>query len=70
MFMLWFDPAPTPLAERVSRAADYFQRKYGKSPTRCLVPSGETEIPTTAGEILLEPKDNVPENHLMLGDVT
>jgi hypothetical protein len=66
MFMLWYSDEPKPLAERVSRAADYYQAKYKKIPTRCLVPSGETEIPTMAGLICARDQ-YVLENHLMLG---
>lgn len=36
--MLWFDndPKTTP-EQKVQRALDYFQRKYGKTPTACVI---------------------------------
>lgn len=40
-WMLWYQDSTVPLAERVQRAARYYQAKYGKPPTRCLVPKGE-----------------------------
>ena len=39
--MLWFDPSPTPLADRIAKAAAYYARKYGHAPKWCIVPQGE-----------------------------
>ena len=36
--MLWFDNNPSSdLAQKVDRAVGYYQQKYGKTPTTCLV---------------------------------
>ena len=35
--MLWFDDSGRPLHEKVDRAVDYYQEKYGEKPTLCLV---------------------------------
>lgn len=36
--LLWFDNDPqTALKTKVDRAADYYQRKYGRSPDLCVV---------------------------------
>lgn len=36
--MLWFDNTPDkPLNEKIKGAADYYTRKYGKTPTLCFV---------------------------------
>jgi hypothetical protein len=55
------------LGERVSRAAAYYQTKYGRKPTRCLIPMSE-EIDGAPDGILLEAKANVLLNHLMVGE--
>jgi len=35
--MLWFDDSGRPLNEKLNRAVDYYQEKYGETPTLCLV---------------------------------
>jgi hypothetical protein len=35
--MLWFDDSNQPFVEKINRAADFYQKKYGESPTLCLV---------------------------------
>lgn len=66
MLMLWFDNSGKPLAERVSRAASYYQAKYGKTPTTCLLPMSE-EIPGSVGGICCERQPNVLQCHMMIG---
>lgn len=35
--MLWFDNSATSLAQKVRKAADYYQKKYGRAAEICLV---------------------------------
>ena len=35
--MLWFDDSARPLEEKLGRAVDYYQEKYGETPTLCLI---------------------------------
>ena len=65
--MLWFCDDKKPLEERIERAAAFYQTKYGRRPTHCLVPSGETEIPTVAGPISVESRPGVLPNHMHIG---
>lgn len=52
--MLWFDDdLQRGLLERVRQAASYYARKYGRSPTLCLL------HPATAGEPLPERFDGL-----------
>jgi hypothetical protein len=67
LWMLWYADQPKSLGERVSRAAVYYQTKYGRKPTRCLIPMSE-EIDGAPDGILLEAKGNVLRNHLMVGE--
>ncbi len=66
MLMLWYDDSSKPLTERISRAADYFLSKYGKTPTTCLLPMSE-EIAGSPEGISLERQPTVLEGHMMLG---
>ena len=39
--MLWYDNGPQgPLEDRLQRAVEYYRRKYGRTPTLCLVNPG------------------------------
>jgi hypothetical protein len=35
--MLWFDDSNTTLQQKIIKAADYYEKKYGKRPNLCLV---------------------------------
>ncbi len=35
--MLWFDNSTDNLADKIQRAAEYYQKKYGQRPTECYV---------------------------------
>jgi hypothetical protein len=67
--MLWFDNDPrTDLAEKVTAAAEYFQKKYGRKPNVCylhptLLPDAKTR---TEGIHLLASK-SVLKHHFWLG---
>lgn len=66
--MLWFDNDPrSDLSAKVVRAADYYQRKYGKKPEVCFVhPSAVKDNPPAAG-IEIRSSQMVLPNHFWIG---
>jgi hypothetical protein len=67
--MLWFDNDPkTDLAVKVSRAAAYYQSKYGQTPNLCFVhPSMvKSGLPKTNGVEIRSSRSVMP-NHLWMG---
>lgn len=64
-YMLWYDGSTAPVADRVSRAATFYEEKYGRRPTRCLVPKG-TDATGLTGLTCVEDQYVLP-NHLMIG---
>ncbi len=67
--MLWFDNDPkTELPAKIERAADYYRKKYGKTPNICLVnPRMLSNEKTKAGRVELRPSPVILPNHLWLG---
>jgi hypothetical protein len=72
--MLWFDNDPrTALAAKVTRAADYYRRKYGLVPDLCMVnPSMLAEprpdlIEGRAGKVAVRPNRLIQPGHLWIG---
>jgi hypothetical protein len=67
--MLWFDNDPkADLAQKVNRAAVYYQNKYGQMPNLCFVhPTMLKEQPTRAGTVELRQSHSVLPNHFWLG---
>ena len=67
--MLWFDNNPqTDLLEKITAAAEYFQKKYGRKPNICylhptLMPESKNE---NSGIHLLSSK-SVLKHHFWLG---
>jgi hypothetical protein len=67
--MLWFDNDPkNDLASKISRAADYYQKKYGQVPDLCFVhPSMLQGDSCKAGRIDIKPNRSVRPNHFWIG---
>jgi hypothetical protein len=71
--MLWLDNDPhTSLPVKVTRAAEYYHKKYGQVPTLCLVnPSmliGFTdEARRTLGDLHVDPHRAIQPGHLWIG---
>jgi hypothetical protein len=66
--MLWLDDdKKSTLEEKVWRAADYYQQKYGRAPELCLVSKKTLADELIVGEIEVRPVGNVMPNHLWLG---
>lgn len=66
--MLWLDDDKnSTLEEKILRAADYYQNKYGKSPNMCLVNQSQLEEVKQFGLIQVRPVQNVLRNHFWVG---
>ncbi len=69
--MLWFDNDPkADLATKIARAADYYQRKYGRKPSLCFVHptmllNGGSS--SRSQDIEVRPNRQVLPNHLWMG---
>jgi len=63
---LWFDDSKSrTFTEKVERAADYFQRKYGQKPTLCVV-WAETEVEDVDGIEVMGSRSVQPD-HFWIG---
>ena len=66
--MLWFDnDKGRSLAEKVTRAADYYRAKFGVAPTDCYVRALLDGAPLLVGSVRLHASRTVLPNHLWLG---
>lgn len=66
--MLWFDNDPNlPLADKVAKAADYYRRKYGKTPDLCLVHPGMIGDTQAAGAVSVRSNRSILPGHLWIG---
>jgi hypothetical protein len=67
--MMWYDGGKGELAQRVSRAATYYQEKYGGKPNVCFVhPSGAEGCESSNVEsICVRLSDLVLPGHLWVG---
>ncbi|MCA9932753.1 MAG: hypothetical protein KC415_02440 [Anaerolineales bacterium] len=66
--MLWLDAdGKRPLEEKVQRAADYYQEKYGRLPNLCLVNTSTVDDERKVGKILVQPVNTILPNHFWLG---
>ena len=66
--MLWLDDTKNrSLEEKVERAAEYYQNKYGHSPELCLVNKKLLPERQTIGKIEVAPAKTVMPAYLWLG---
>ena len=66
--MLWLDDDKRrSLDEKVQRAADYYQEKYGCKPELCLVNTGMVRANKKVGKIEVQPAKTVLPYHFWLG---
>jgi hypothetical protein len=66
--MLWLDDdKKRPFDEKVKRAADYYQTKYGRKPTVCLVNPKMLAQEKKIGKIVVSPIQTVLPYHFWLG---
>ena len=66
--MLWLDDdARTTIEEKIKRAADYYQHKFGQAPDTCLVHTGMLKDELEVGAIHVLPARNVLPHHFWIG---
>ena len=66
--MLWLDDDKRrSLEDKVRRAADYYERKYGRAPQVCLVNGKALAEALEVDEIKVRPAGHVLPSHLWLG---
>lgn len=67
--MLWFDNSPLSLREKIKKAADYYEKKYGRQPDLCLVHARmltDTKVEEIQ-DITVRPSRFVLPGHLWIG---
>jgi hypothetical protein len=71
--LLWYDPDPkAELPAKIERAANYYEKKYGKRPNQCyvhpkMIPAGKPdEKPEPTGFDIRSSRSILP-NHLWIG---
>jgi len=68
--MLWLDADPkTSLEQKLMRAVNYFNEKYGYLPKQCCVSLSALEQSQTINHIIVQPLRTVLPNHFWLGEV-
>lgn len=66
--MLWLDDdKKRSLTEKVERAADYYQEKYGRFPELCYVNTQMLAVERQIGKIKVQPARTVLRDHFWLG---
>ncbi|MCI0399385.1 MAG: hypothetical protein L0332_23035 [Chloroflexi bacterium] len=66
--MMWMDDDKrTTLEEKIQRAAEYYQDKYGRLPNLCLVNLAMLDGEKQVGAIEVRPVRNVLPNYFWLG---
>ena len=71
--LLWFDnEKKRTLAQKVTRAADHYEAKFGARPTHCyvnpcLLPDADQDDPPEFEGVVVCPSGNVLTNHFWLG---
>ena len=66
--MLWLDDDKrTTIEEKISRAAEYYQHKFGQAPNTCLVNTGVLKEELVVGAIHVSSARNVLPHHFWIG---
>jgi hypothetical protein len=70
--LLWFDDDPgRDLAQKISRAAQRYQQKFGRRPNVCYVhPSLIGNTPQQVGGVQVAPLPSVLRHHFWMGEET
>lgn len=64
--MLWWDDSKDTLSIKIKKAADYYEKKYGRKPTLCLVHPSMYEDVQMVG-MWVRPYKPVLPGHLWIG---
>lgn len=66
--MLWLDDDRNrSLEEKVNRAVEYYEEKYGRFPEMCLVNTKMLADETKVGQVSVQPIGNILPHHFWLG---
>ena len=66
--MLWFDNSQTELDTKIQKAADYYHKKYGRTPDLCLVhPNMLKDTVLNEEKITVRPYRPVLPGHIWIG---
>jgi len=66
--MLWLDTNKRrTLEEKVHRAVDYYEEKYGRFPELCLVNNQAVSGEERIGEVIVQPIKHMIPHHFWLG---
>jgi hypothetical protein len=66
--MLWFDNDPkSTMAEKIRKAANYYERKYGSKPTLCFINPKNLEANLAVEGIQITASSQVLQGHYWLG---
>ncbi len=65
--MLWYDNSPAPLADKLKKAAAYYQAKYGRKPDVCYVAPGTAPDGTTVHDLTLRVSSGISKNNFWMG---
>jgi hypothetical protein len=65
--MLWYDDTKKELSEKVARAVEYYQTKYGAAPTLCFVNPLMLKQAELMNGVQVRPARTVLVNHFWVG---
>jgi hypothetical protein len=66
--MMWLDDdGKRSVEEKVSRAAEYYQEKYGRLPEICFVNQGMLAAKKRMGKVTVQPNSTILPHHFWLG---
>ncbi len=65
--MLWFDASSKTLEEKIRNASEYFQKKYGKTPTECQVNPKTHPTQEVIAGVMVVPSRSIMPGHLFIG---
>jgi hypothetical protein len=66
-YMMWYSGENVPVADRIARAATFYEGKHGRKPTLCLIPKSEGTVGPVDG-ISCRAESFVLPAHLWLGE--
>jgi len=66
--MMWLDDDKRrSLEEKIGRAADYYEMKYGRCPNQCYVNTSTLVEKKAIGRLSVEPAANILPHHFWIG---
>ncbi|VAW43018.1 hypothetical protein MNBD_CHLOROFLEXI01-1629 [hydrothermal vent metagenome] len=66
--MMWLDDdGKRSIEEKVSRAVEYYQEKYGRLPEICFVNQAMLAVEKHVGKVTVQPNNTILPHHFWLG---